>query len=112
MNIYDTANKLAYEVKNSEEYKNYKKMKETVSANPQLKEKLDKFEKEQYEVQIEAITQGKKENEKTNNLQTMYAELIQDDIMKQYFDAELKFNIILAGINKIISEAVSDLIKL
>ena len=65
MNIYDTANKLAYEVKNSEEYKNYKKMKETVSANPQLKEKLDKFEKEQYEVQIEAITQGKKENEKT-----------------------------------------------
>ena len=30
MNIYDTANKLAYEMKNSEEYKAYKEAKDKI----------------------------------------------------------------------------------
>ncbi len=111
MNIYDTANRLAYEIKNSEEYKNYKKVKEEIANEPSLKEKLEQFEKERYEVQIAAISEGKKEVEKANNLQNLYVELIANEKMKQYFDAELKFNIMLADVNKIISEAVEDVIK-
>ncbi len=111
MNIYDTANRLAYEIKNSEEYKNYKKVKEEIANEPELKEKLEKFEKERYEVQIAAISEGKKEVEKANELQNLYAQLIVNEKMKQYFDAELKFNIMLADVNKIISEAVADVIK-
>ena len=30
MNVYDTANKLAYEMKNSDEYKKYKEAKEWI----------------------------------------------------------------------------------
>ena len=93
MNIYDTANRLAYEIKNSEEYINYKKMKEEVKNNPELKEKLEKFEKERYEVQIEAMSSGKQDSEKVVDMQKIYAELISNDIMKKYFDAELKFNV-------------------
>ena len=37
MNVYDTANRLAYEIKNSDEYMNYKKLKEEVSSNLELK---------------------------------------------------------------------------
>ncbi len=111
MNIYDTANRLAYEMKNSEEYQNYKKQKEEIANQPELKEKLEKFEKERYEVQIAAISQGKQETEKANELQNLYIELIANEKMKQYFDSELKFNIMLADVNKIISEAVEDVIK-
>lgn len=111
MNVYDTANRLAYEIKNSEEYKNYKKMKEDVDKNPELKEKLENFEKERYEVQIAAISEGKKDMEKAANMQKLYTELISNDVMKQYFDAELKFNIMLGDVNKIISEAVADVIR-
>jgi len=46
MNIYDTTNRLAYEIKNSDEYKNYKKLKEEIRNNPELKEKLEQFEKD------------------------------------------------------------------
>ena len=99
MNVYDTANRLAYEIKNSEEYINYKKVKEEIKGNPELKEKLEKFEKERYEVQIEA------------DMQKLYAELISNDMMKKYFDAELKFNVMLADVNKIIGESVEDLIR-
>ena len=35
MNIYDTANRLAQEIKQSEEYINYKKAKETVNSKPE-----------------------------------------------------------------------------
>ena len=33
MNVYDTTNRLAQEIKDSEEYKNYKKYKEFVKSN-------------------------------------------------------------------------------
>ena len=36
MNIYDTANRLASEIKNSEEYNNYKMAKETIKLKPEL----------------------------------------------------------------------------
>ncbi len=37
MNIYDTANRLASEIKQSEEYVNYKMSKETLNLNSELK---------------------------------------------------------------------------
>ena len=39
MNVYDTANKLAQEIKSSEEYLNFKKIKENI--NIEYKESLD-----------------------------------------------------------------------
>ena len=111
MNVYDTANRLAYEIKNSEEYINYKKVKEEIKGNVELKEKLEKFEKERYEVQIEAISKGSQDTEKAADMQKLYAELISNDMMKKYFDAELKFNVMLADVNKIIGEAVQDVLK-
>ena len=51
MNVYDTANKLAGEIKQSEEYMNYKMAKQALSLNSKLKEQLQEFEKIRYEVQ-------------------------------------------------------------
>ena len=44
-------------------------------------------------------------------MQDLYVELIQDDIAKKYFEAEMKFNILLADVNKIIGDAVKDVIQ-
>ena len=52
MNVYDTANKLAGEIKQSEEYMNYKMAKQALSLNSKLKEQLQEFEKIRYEVQV------------------------------------------------------------
>lgn len=111
MNIYDTANKLAYEIKNSEEYNNYKKLKKEVNDNTNLKEKLNNFEKLRYEVQLSAIQGSKKDDKKAVDMQNLYTELIKEETMKQYFNAELKFNVMLTDVNKIIADAVQDLIN-
>ena len=110
MNVYDTANKLAGEIKTSEEYLNYKKIKEQIESNNELKTKIDEFEKTRYEVQVLAM-QGKEANEEKNRkLQEMYTILIQNKEIKEYFDLEVKFNVMLADINKIIAESVQDVL--
>lgn len=111
MNVYDTANKLAQEMRTSTEYVEYKAVKEKVNENQALKEKIGAFEKLRYDIQILAMQGIKAEESKTQEMQKVYMELIQDELAKEYFNAELKFNVLLADVNKIIGEAVQDIIK-
>lgn len=111
MNIYDTANKLAQEIKQSEEYMNYKMAKQTLNLNPQLKEKIAKFEQARYETQIVVMQTGKQDEEKYKEMQDLYLELIENDDAKKFFEAETKFNIVIADVNKIIGEAIRDVIQ-
>ena len=110
MNVYDTANKLAAELKNSDEYLNYKKLKEELNQNNELKEKMEKFEKARYEVQLEGLKGEEKQKEKMEEAQKIYSELIEDEFARRFFDAEFKFNVLLADVNKIIAESVQDVL--
>lgn len=111
MNIYDTANRLAQEIKQSEEYINYKMAKETLNLKPELKKKIEEFEAARYDAQITVMQTGKNDEEKTKKMQQLYIELFEDADAAKFFDAETKFNIVLADVNKIIGDAVMDVIK-
>lgn len=108
MNVYDTANRLAAEIKESEEYINYKMARETLSLKQDLKKRIGEFEMARYDAQITQMQTGKEDTEKMDKMKKLYAELIELDDAKKYFDAEMKFNIMLADVNKIIGEAVRD----
>ena len=110
MNVYDTANRLAAEIKQSEEYANYKMAKQALNLNIDLKEKMMEFEKARYEVQLEMMQTGKQNEEKYKKMQDLYAELIENEEAKRFFEAETKFNVVIADVNKIIGEAVRDVI--
>ena len=111
MQVYDTANRLAQEIKESEEYNNFKIAKQTINLNAELKKKIEEFEKARYEVQLLAMQTGKNDEEKLKEVQNIYAELIQNEAALKYFDAEMKFNIVIADVNKIIGESIKDLMK-
>ena len=110
MYVYDQANNLAKSIKESKEYLEYKKAKEDLNNNPELKQKVDEFEKIRYEVQVMAFQGEKQDEEKQKKLQEMYQILMQDSKIKEFFDVEVRFNIMLADVNKIISESVKDLL--
>ena len=110
MNVYDTANRLAGEIRASEEYLNFKKAKNDIMNNSKYKDKIAEFEKLRYEEQIEAIQNGKPNEEKMKQVQTLYGELLQIPEIKEYFDTEFKFNVLIGDVNKIISESVKDVI--
>jgi len=111
MNVYDTANKLAHELKTSTEYLDYKKIKEELDRSPDVKAKIREFEEKRYEVQLEALKGEEQEKTKLEEMQKIYIELMQNELAKTYFEIELKFNVLIADVNKIIAEAVQDVIK-
>ena len=111
MNVYDTVNKLAQEIKDSEEFKNYKKYKELVKTDVEVNEKIKKFEGLRYEVQISAMQGLETNKDKDKELQEIYTELLSKENVKEYFEAEFKFNILLADVNKIIGDAVKEVLE-
>ena len=102
VNVYDTANRLAYEIKESEEYKTYKRIKDIVMSDPEKKKKISEFEQLRYEVQLNQYTGEQKDEEKAQKLAKMYEELVAD--------SEVKFNVMITDINKIIAEAIRDVL--
>ena len=110
MNVYDTANKLAEEIKQSEEFITYQMAKQAINLNFELKSKIEEFEKARYEAQIIAIQTGKDDENKMRHVQELYGELIQNQEASKYFDAEIRFNVLIADVNKIIAEAIKDVL--
>ena len=111
MKVYDKANELAKDLKESDEYLEFKKIKEKVYGNPELKNKIDEFEKIRYEAQVMAIQGEKQDTEKMDKMQELYNILLKEPEIKEYFDKEVRFNVLLADVNKIIGEAVKDVLK-
>ena len=110
MNVYDEVNSLAKAIKESKEYLEYKELKTSLFQNPGLKEKVDEFEKIRYEEQLLAMQGEKQSEEKMVKLQELYAILIKEPRIKDYFDKEVRFNVMIADVNKIIGEAIKDVL--
>ena len=75
-----------------------------------MKKKVDEFEKLRYNTQVLTMQGEKNNEEKVKKLQEMYSILVADADIKKYFDMEVRFNVMLADINKIIGEAVKDVL--
>ena len=56
------------------------------------------------------VSEGKTDEAKMLNIQNMYKEMIEIPEIRKYFDAELKFNVLIGDVNRIIAESVKDLI--
>ena len=111
MNVYDTANKLAEEIKLSEEYVNFKKSKTELENNIELKSKIKEFEQKRQQMQMLTIQGIDPTQEKAQEIQNMYTELLKDEKAKEYFETEMKFSVLIADVNKIIGDAIKDVLK-
>lgn len=110
MYVYDKVNELAKAIKESREYLEYKDLKKVISQDLNLKDKVDEFEKIRYEEQLLAVQGEKTSAEKMQKLQELYEILVKEPKVKEYFDAEVRFNLMVADVNKIIGEAIKDVL--
>ena len=110
MYVYDKANELAKSIKESKEYVEYKELKKIVTDDLKLKDKVDEFEKIRYEEQLLAVQGEKTSDEKMQKLQNLYEILVKEPKVKEYFDAEVRFNLMIADVNKIIGESIKDVL--
>ena len=110
MNVYDEVNNLARAIKESKEYLEYKEIKAELFVDPELKKQVDEFEKIRYEEQLLALQGEKQSDENMKKLQVLYEILVQNPRIKDYFDKEVRFNVLIADVNKIIGEAIKDVL--
>lgn len=109
-NVYDSVNDLANAIKKSKEYTEYKEIKQKIMKDQETKKKIDEFEKIRYEEQVLEIQGEKQSEEKMKKLQELYSILVKNPDVKNYFDIEVRFNVMIADINKIIGEAIKDVL--
>ena len=85
MTVYDEVNNLARAIRDSKEYKEYKAVKEELMKTPDLKAKVDEFEKIRYEEQLLAMQGEQQSAEKMKKLQELFTnvEVLEKD--KGYF---------------------------
>lgn len=110
MNVYDGVNNLARAIIESKEYLEYKEIKSELVNLPDLKKQVDEFEKIRYEEQLLAMQGEKQSEEKMKKLQELYEILVKNPKVKDYFDKEVRFNVLIADVNKIIGEAIKDVL--
>lgn len=111
MNVYDAVNQLGRSIKESKEYLEYKELKTKLFVNPELKKQVEEFEKIRYEEQLLAMQGEKQSDEKMKKLQELYTILVQNPDVKDFFDKEVRFNVMIADVNKIIGESIKDVLQ-
>lgn len=105
MFVYDKAHDLANEIKNSEDYKEYARLKELVMSDEQTKSLLTDYKRMQLEAQASMLT-GKEPEEETMDKLKKLGEVLQfNPNISAYFAAEYKFQTMISDVYKIIGDA-------
>lgn len=106
MNIYDSAHQLARNIKNSKEYKDFKKYMNEVKKDKNASKTLENLRNTQLEIQRAQVSGEKLNQSKVNKFEEIYKTASSNPKLSNYLQAELKFMQIMEDINKILAEAV------
>lgn len=105
VNVYDKANELASLIKQSEEYKEYNRIKDEVYEDEQNKRMIKDYKKLQFEAQAAYLTGQEPEKDLMDKIQKMGEVLQFNPKITEFFTTEYKFNTLVSDIYKIIGDA-------
>lgn len=106
MNVYDQARMLAKSIAESEEYKMMVNAKKPIDSNPTLKKMLDDYRTKQLEVQGLQLAGKKVPEDKMQAFRGIYDLAVNNNQMKSFLDAELRFAVMMSDIQKILGEEI------
>lgn len=111
MNFYDNVNNLVSSFKQTEEYNEYKMLKERLKSSKDTYDMFKDFKDKQNEVQIAYLNGQEVTKEKQEEMENLYSIVIQNEECRKILECEMKINIILADLQKAMGEAIEELIK-
>ena len=106
MNPHDIAHQLATAIKESEQYKEYMRIKEEVGKNPELTEMVNDFQEKQFELQKMQMSGQELGPDMMQQVQNLYGILMKDPLAAQYVQAEVQFSLMVNDVYTIIADAV------
>ena len=111
MNFYDKVHELVRAFKETDEYKNYMNIKKRIKANEEVSKKLKDFKAKQQQEQINYINNGKMNDDSQKALENIYSVLIQNEDVRKFFEAEIKLDVLLADMQKIMGEGIKEMVE-
>ncbi len=110
MNPYDKVRELVEAIKSSEEVKSYLNLKEEIYKDDVTRNTIKEFREKQIEIQNMMIQGKESDQEKMEKLQSLYVTLTSNIKVKEFFDKEVAFDVMLADIYKIMGEGLKDIL--
>ncbi len=110
MNPYDKVRELITAIKASEEVKSYMNLKDELYKDDAKKSLIREFREKQIEIQNMMIQGKESDQEKMEKLQSLYVTLTSDVKVKEFFDKEVAFDVMLSDIYKIMGEGLKEIL--
>lgn len=108
MSVYDTATKLASEIKNSKEYLDFVDNMKIIKKNKNYENLLSEYKKTQYNFQIATMNNKKLDKKTLKKMEEIQNKIRHNDQIYNYILSEEKFNIMMDNINKIIANTIKE----
>ncbi|MGL4913524.1 MAG: YlbF family regulator [Romboutsia sp.] len=106
MAVNDIATKLANEIKNSKEYKDFKKSMNEVKKDKECEKLLKDYRAVQMQVQNHAIRNQQLDKRIISKVDNIQRKVASNKKLCDYLNSEQRFTLMMDGINKILAQAV------
>ena len=108
MAIYESANKLANEIKNSKEYIQFKKHMKEVKSDPESEKLLTEYKISQAKIQNIILNNPKNKKKSLAKLESLQKKALNNKKINRYLNSEQQFTAMMVNINQILAQAVEN----
>ena len=105
MNVYDSANALANELRQCDEVREYARLKEVAEADETNRRLLAEFRKMHMKMQLQAASGGQADAEEMQRFQQIASLLYMNNDVQAYMLAEMRLQKLMADIFKSVTDA-------
>lgn len=106
MSVNDSAIKLANEIKNSKEYKDFRKYMKDVKNDKECEKLLKDYREIQIKIQTHSIKNVAIDKKTMNKIESTQKRVSNNKKLSNYLTSEQKFTLMMNSINKILAQAV------
>ncbi|HSQ88273.1 YlbF family regulator [Romboutsia sp.] len=106
MAVNDTAMKLANEIKNSKEYKQFRKYMKEVKNDKECEKLLKDYRDIQLQMQSYAMRNQQIDKKTMNKIEGIQKKVTSNKRLCDYLNSEQRFTLMMDNINKILAQAV------
>lgn len=111
MSISLKASELAREILQSNEHRELIQAKQVIDRNRDYQNRIKEFKGKQFDFQMSLAPNRQPDKMKMDNIKKHYDELIKNADLKRYFDAEQRFNQVVAEAFKVINDKIENSLK-
>lgn len=108
MSVYETATKLASEIRNSKEYKDFINNMKEVKSDKNNEYLLGEYKKTGYNLQYATMNNKKIDKKSLKRMESIQNKIRDNEKIYNYLLSEEKFNIMMDNINKIIAQSIKE----